>query len=222
MFYPFTAILFFFFFLFLLGFLFIFIHLGLITIAFESIGLGPAQVFSFLLLSLIGSYINIPIKKIPGQTIVEIEKVRVFGVTYKIPKPRYTGTVIAINVGGALVPLFLSIYLMIKWNLFIQPAIATFLVAIVSYKLAKPIEGMGIAIPIFIPPILAALSAYLIAPSIHTPVVAYVAGTMGTLIGADIMHLKDVNQLKAPVVSIGGAGTFDGIFLAGIIAVLLA
>ena len=222
MFYPFAAILFFFLFLFILGFLFIFIHLGLITIAFESIGLTPAQVFSFLFLSLIGSYINIPIKKIPGETLVEIQEVKFCGITYKIPKTRYTGTILAVNVGGALVPLFLSIYLMLKWNLFIQPALATLLVAIVSYKLAKPIEGMGIAIPVFIPPILAALSAYLISPSIHTPVVAYIAGTMGTLIGADIMHLKDINKLKAPVVSIGGAGTFDGIFLAGIIAVLLA
>ena len=53
------------------------------------------------------------------------------------------------------------------------------------------------------------------------PVVAYVAGTLGTLIGADILNLRKIHGLGAPVASIGGAGTFDGIFLAGIIAVML-
>jgi uncharacterized membrane protein len=52
--------------------------------------------------------------------------------------------------------------------------------------------------------------------------VAYISGTFGVLIGADLLNLKNLTALKAPVVSIGGAGTFDGIFLTGIIAVLLA
>jgi uncharacterized membrane protein len=54
------------------------------------------------------------------------------------------------------------------------------------------------------------------------PATAYVAGTLGTLIGADILHLDKLRHLNAPVASIGGAGTFDGIFLTGILAVLLA
>jgi uncharacterized membrane protein len=36
------------------------------------------------------------------------------------------------------------------------------------------------------------------------------------------MNLRKLRGLGAPVASIGGAGTFDGIFLAGIIALLLA
>jgi uncharacterized membrane protein len=51
---------------------------------------------------------------------------------------------------------------------------------------------------------------------------AYIAGSMGTLIGADLTNLDKVRGLGAPVASIGGAGTFDGIFLTGILAVLLA
>jgi len=53
-------------------------------------------------------------------------------------------------------------------------------------------------------------------------VVAYVSGVLGTLIGADIANLDKIRGLGAPVASIGGAGTFDGIFLTGILAVLLA
>jgi hypothetical protein len=51
---------------------------------------------------------------------------------------------------------------------------------------------------------------------------ANIAGSHGTLIGADLTNLDKVRGLGAPVASIGGAGTFDGIFLTGILAVLLA
>jgi uncharacterized membrane protein len=51
---------------------------------------------------------------------------------------------------------------------------------------------------------------------------AYAGGSLGTLIGADLLNLPRIEELGAPVASIGGAGTFDGIFLAGIIAVLIA
>jgi uncharacterized membrane protein len=53
-------------------------------------------------------------------------------------------------------------------------------------------------------------------------VVAYVSGVLGTLIGADLLNLNRISKLGAPVASIGGAGTFDGVFLSGIIAVILA
>jgi uncharacterized membrane protein len=99
--------------------------------------------------------------------------------------------------------------------------IALAVVTYIVYRMARPIPGIGIATPMFIPPIAAALAALLLNPQ-GAPATAYVAGTLGTLIGADILHLKELKNLKAPVASIGGAGTFDGIFLTGILAVLLA
>ena len=53
-------------------------------------------------------------------------------------------------------------------------------------------------------------------------VIAYTSGTLGTLIGADLLNSTGSRDLGAPMVSIGGAGTFDGIFLAGVIAAFLA
>ena len=218
------ALLFFFSFLLLLIFLFVFIHVGLITIAAGKLGLSADQILLFLLGSLIGSHINIPVKKILRDEELYPEELVVsfFGMRYVVPRlrqPRYT--VIAVNVGGCLIPIFLSFYLMLKNGVFLSPLLATSLVAAVCYKLARPVPGVGIAIPMFIPPLLAALVALIISPD-KAPVVAYISGTMGTLIGADILHLRDINRLKAPVASIGGAGTFDGIFLTGIIAVILA
>jgi hypothetical protein len=90
-----------------------------------------------------------------------------------------------------------------------------------SYLLARPIPGIGIAVPTFVPPVAAAGAALLLSRE-GAPAVAFVAVTLGTLIGADLMNLGRVQGLGAPIVSIGGAGTFDGIFLTGILAALLA
>jgi uncharacterized membrane protein len=56
----------------------------------------------------------------------------------------------------------------------------------------------------------------------YAPALAYISGTFGTLIGADLLNLGKIQGLGAPIASIGGAGTFDGIFTTGILAVLLA
>ena len=94
------------------------------------------------------------------------------------------------------------------------------------FRSARPVRGLGIATPMFIPPIVAVLTTWLLAAIIggpqHNDAIAYVGGVMGTLIGADLLNLNKLGDLGAPVASIGGAGTFDGVFLTGIVAVLLA
>ena len=100
-------------------------------------------------------------------------------------------------------------------------AIATAFVAVVLHWLAHPVPGIGIAVPVFLPALVTAIVALLLSRENAAPL-AYIAGSMGTLIGADLTNLDKIRGLGAPVASIGGAGTFDGIFLTGILAVLLA
>jgi hypothetical protein len=87
--------------------------------------------------------------------------------------------------------------------------------------MAYPVSGVGIAVPVFVPVVVTAIVAMLPSREDVAPL-AYIAGSLGTLIGADFANLDKVRGLGAPVASIGGAGTFDGIFLTGILAVLLA
>ena len=87
--------------------------------------------------------------------------------------------------------------------------------------LADPVPGVGIAVPVFLPVVTTAILAFLLSREYAAPL-AYIGGSMGTLIGADLLNLDKISGLGAPVASIGGAGTFDGIFLTGILAVLLA
>ena len=203
---------------------------GLVSSAFSKIGFSWNDAFILLLASLIGSGINIPLRTLETETPIENSKyVKIFGVSYRVPfkETHKTKTTVAINVGGALIPTFVSVYLL---GLFPGSAIyvlyATLMVAMITKAVARPVKGVGIVSPALLPPVAAALSSILIVYITgiqHDLIfaVAYISGTLGTLIGADLLNMRAITKLGAPVVSIGGAGTFDGVFLAGVIAVLL-
>lgn len=203
--------------------LFIIVQIGLITYAFEKVGVPASALFALLLLSWFGSWINIPLARLHHTAPLHDEiVVRFFGQRYIVPRlRRIQETILAINVGGAIIPTLLSGYLFFQSVAPLRLLLVTALMTLITYKLAQPVKGIGIAIPLFIPPLTAALLALLFVPQ-QAPLTAYVAGTIGTLVGADLLNLRKARDLGAPVMSIGGAGTFDGVFLTGIIAVLLA
>jgi uncharacterized membrane protein len=205
----------------LLVVLFLLIMLGAISYAFDKIGIHPSVVFLLFMACLIGSYINIPVHRMRNDSVMTDQVVSFFGFRFRVPTRMQAETVVAVNVGGAIIPCLIAVYLLTITHFQLQALIGVALVATVSKALARHVPGVGIALPAFIPPIVAALVALILAPA-ESPMVAYISGTFGVLIGADLLNLKNLTALKAPVVSIGGAGTFDGIFLTGIIAVLLA
>jgi uncharacterized membrane protein len=205
----------------LLVLLFLLIMVGAISYAFDKIGLDPFAVFALFSACLIGSSINIPVRRMRNDGVMMDQVVSFFGFRFRIPTVRRPETVIAVNVGGAVIPCLIALYLLASTSYPLQALIGVAIVTAVSKLLARPVPGLGIAMPAFIPPIVAALVALILAPE-QGPMVAYISGTFGVLIGADVLNLKNLRALRAPVVSIGGAGTFDGIFLTGIIAVLLA
>jgi uncharacterized membrane protein len=196
--------------------------LSTLRCAFLSLGVSSSTALLLLFGSLIGSYFNIPIVQLAPEHVMSDEVRDYFGMSYVIPRvENLQGTVIAVNVGGAVIPTIMSLYLLFARHLWIRGLIATAIVALVLHWLAKPVPGLGIAVPIFLPALVTAVVAWLLAGENAAPL-AYIAGSMGTLIGADLSNLYQVRGLGAPVASIGGAGTFDGIFLTGILAVLLA
>ncbi len=210
-------------FFFLALFLLPFLLVGMIGEAFLRLGISPSMIFWLLILTLLGSLVNIPIYTLEGQEVMTEQVISYFGMRVRLPRmPARRQTVLAINVGGALIPVALSGYLLFKVGLSLCIFITLALVTLVINRLARPIKGLGIGVPGLVPPVLAALGVYLLCPPELRAPGAYIASTMGTLIGADLMKLKEISQLGAPVASIGGAGTFDAVFLGGIIAVLLS
>ena len=181
----------------LLGLLIFLFEIRVLTYAYRKVGVHPRYAFAVMLLSLIGSLVNLRLYTAPG------------------------GTVVALNVGGALIPILVSLYLVARTGMLVRMLIATAVVAAIVHQLAYIVPGVGIAVPMLVPPLVAAGIALVLAFR-RAPPVAYVAGSMGTLIGADLLNLGQIGRLGAPLVSIGGAGTFDGVFLTGILAGLLA
>jgi uncharacterized membrane protein len=197
------------------------IELRILSYAYEKIGIDRRHVFGLLLLSLLGSYVNIPVAELPPAEVRSDGIVSYYGVQHVIPHAQeWPRTIIAVNLGGAVIPTFLTLYLMIKNGLFLRGLIGVAIVTAIVHWLAQPVKGLGITVPIFIPPLAAAGVALLLDRRYAAPL-AYISGTLGSLIGADILNLNRIEGLQAPVASIGGAGTFDGVFLTGIIAVLL-
>jgi len=209
-------------FLLLLGWMIAFVQLGLVSLMFHKLGLSPQAGFTLLFGSLIGSAINLPLFRMDAERGNLPDAVNYTGLLR--PRPRnFTGTtLIAVNLGGCIIPVLFSFYLMQQEPALLLPSLLGIaVVALVSFHVSRPLPGLGIGMPILIAPLSAALVALLLDPG-HAPAMAYISGTLGVLIGADLLHLNVVPKLGAPVAAIGGAGTFDGIFLTGIVAVLLA
>jgi uncharacterized membrane protein len=186
------------------------------------LGVSPGAALFLLFGSLIGSYFNIPITMLSGATVQSGQVVDFYGMQYVVPYvTQWPGTVLAVNVGGAVIPTLMSAYLVLRYQLWLRAALVTVVVAAVMHSMATPVPGIGIAVPVFAPVVTTAIIAFILSREYAAPL-AYIGGSMGTLIGADLLNLDNIGGLGAPVASIGGAGTFDGIFLTGILAVLLA
>jgi uncharacterized membrane protein len=189
------------------------LFLDLVSFSFGELGLSSNTAFLIIVAMLAGSLINIPITR--------------RRVTYAAPRtmrgffagPQTTWSGIAINLGGAIIPFGLCLYLLTIVPSLWQVGLATLIMALVSRAIARVVPGRGIVLPVFVPPIVSALLAILIARDFAAPC-AYIAGTMGTLIGADLLNLPRMRNTPG-MLSIGGAGLFDGIFLVGIVAVFL-
>ncbi len=200
----------------------ILIEIGLLRRAYRALGLNPLVVTLVLFGSLLGSYVNLPLLRLPGKHVVSHEVVEIMGIPFLAPVAvNWPGTVLAINVGGAVIPILLSFYLLVRYRLWLPGVVAVAIVTFFVHGEATPIPGVGISVPTVTPPLLAAFAGLLLSRRYAAPL-AYIGGSLGVLIGADLLNLGDLQSLGAPVASIGGAGTFDGVFLTGVIAVLLA
>jgi uncharacterized membrane protein len=202
--------------------LIVLVQLHILRYAYTRLGISSGAALFLLFGSLVGSYFNIPITVLPAKSVHSGEIIDFFGMRYVVPLvTQWPGTVLAVNVGGAIIPALMSTYLVVRYQLWLKAAIAVAVIAVAIHMMATPVQGVGIAVPVIAPVVVTAIMALLLSREYAAPL-AYIGGSMGTLIGADLMNLEKIGSLGAPVASIGGAGTFDGIFLTGILAVLLA
>lgn len=201
--------------------------------ALTQLHLSPVAATLAVIAILFGSFFNLPLHTIERQEEQVIDMAPMWGGSAWGPSvaQRSTATYIAVNVGGCVVPSLIALWqLRFLFGTGGWPLTAVAIVAganiVACYLVARPIRGIGIGMPWFVSPLVAVGLTWLLLgfgddSTVRAPV-AFVAGVAGPLIGADLLHLKDITSVSARVLSIGGAGTFDGILLSGILAALLA
>lgn len=209
--------------IFLIAFILAVIQIGIMTIAFDKLGLSPNSALLLLFSSLVGSMINLPLFQVDAEQRTHQPPPLMFrGLLRHAMREFHGKTTIAVNVGGCLIPFIFTIYLIEHSTLtFFQLLLSVLIVSTICYFFSRPIAGLGIGMPIFIAPLAAAITGMMIGGEQSAPL-AYICGTLGVIIGADLLRLNDIRKMGVPIASIGGAGTFDGIFLTGIVAALLA
>ncbi|ABL88980.1 protein of unknown function DUF1614 [Pyrobaculum islandicum DSM 4184] len=176
---------------------------------------------SVTFLSLATSPINVVVYTLSRRRYIPVvDYVVVFGMP--IPMPRIAlqeeKSYIAVNVGGAVIPLAVATYLLAKYH---SPALllSIMLASALIYAVSRVVPNVGVVTPAFAPPIIAALSALLAGGG---PVATYITAVYGTIVGADLLNIKKVLSHRPPFMSIGGAGVFDGIYLSGVVSTLLS
>lgn len=193
------------------------IYFNLIATSFSVLGLSPEAAFWLVVAVVLGSLINIPVWR---ERVIHPGRVFPVGLFfYYSTPPVVQERVLAVNVGGAVIPVLLALYLLQRAPLG-PTLVATLLMTLLVHKVSRIIPGRGIGVPVVIPPLAAAVLGILFGGENAAPV-AYIAGVLGTLFGADLLNLRRLDALGANVVSIGGAGVRDGILLVGVVAALI-
>lgn len=195
------------------------VFFDVISVSFGRMGLSPWATLAIFVASFFGSRVNIPLWQ-SSHFVAPALRRTIHGFIYYRP-PLVTNEVVAINVGGAVIPILLSLWLFPRAPFF-RTLLAVTIVAVVAHSTATIEPGRGVTMPVWITPLLAALLGLVLTFGRGAAPLAYIAGTLGTLLGADLWNLPRLNQIGSGVLSIGGAGVFDGVFLAGLVAALLS
>jgi uncharacterized membrane protein len=198
------------------------ITLDVVQAAAAKLGFSPSMAILLLLLIFLGSSINLPLYRIESETellddLLSLYQRQFWG--FPIQKIQRT-VIVALNVGGGLIPILLALY-QFRQASPLAISLVTVIVTIISYFAAHIVPGIGIQMNPLLAPLAASLAAVLWGGD-NVSAVAFAGGVLGTLIGADLLHLKDLQNMSSGVLSIGGAGVFDGIALCGLFALLLS
>ena len=196
--------------------------------AFAKLGLSPGLSLAVVIAMFVGGLFNIPLKRVPRVMSIDTAPLGLYGAGRLFPQwfRQPSSTVIAVNVGGCVIPCTIVVYELARIAEHGSTALALTAGAVainaaLCFRLARPVPNVGIALPPLVPALAAAACGFLFMRDFAPPV-AFTAGVLGPLVGADLLNLRRIVHGGAGIASIGGAGTFDGIVLSGLVATLLS
>ena len=204
---------------------------GIIGAAFTKLGFSWIAALALVILMLAGSAVNIPLYRVKRDVLRAVHSGTMeFGSGMSIHSDQPWETLVSLNLGGAVIPVLVSVYLVDKaaslpgTALLAPLGAGVVLVSCAAYFATRIDPGTGIHVPLILPALTALVVAFLVAggPGVSASVAAFVAGVTGTLIGGNIARINRIKELEVGSVSIGGAGTFASVFVCCIHPALIA
>jgi uncharacterized membrane protein len=210
-------------FLFIFPLIWLMIALDVVEIAVAKLGFSSNIALLLFLAVILGSTINIPLYERRSRVSVmpidfaELWVARFWGIPLQKIEQK---TIVALNVGGGMIPTLLAMYEFTRSDP-LTILVVSAIVTAVSYYSAEIVPGIGIQMNALVAPLTAAMVSLILTNGHGAAPIAFAGGVLGTLIGADLLHLRELERMTPGVLSIGGAGVFDGIALCGLFALLL-
>ena len=205
--------------------------LGIIGAAFTRLGFSWIAALAVVLLMLFGSFVTIPVYRIRRDMIrVSHNEASVFDVCVPCASAQVWDTTISLNLGGAVIPVCVSLYMVYRailitgTSLVFTVCAGITMVAIITFVSTRLVTCAGIQVPLLIPGLTALLAGLLLAggTGLTAAVTAFVSGVTGVLLGGNVANLYRIKDLEVPEVSFGGAGTFGSVFICCMLPALIA
>ena len=190
------------------------------------LGLSVFESVALYMTILVGGVVNLPVFEFKSRRDSEQRYVSYLGMKYPLPVWHGHNTVVYINLGGCIFMLLASAYFVLS----LQPLTVLLSIAIVSmgiFLLSKPSRSVGYYVPALVPPLLS-LGVALLGLSLYggglynCARLAFVSGVIGTILGTMLHNVLRLQKLSASSINAGGFGTFDGIFLTGVLSTIVA
>jgi uncharacterized membrane protein len=210
------------------------LFLGLVGAAFTKLGFSWITALAVVLLILFGSTVNIPVYRMKRDVVRIAHNDSSLYLTgaFSVSDQAWE-SVISLNLGGAIIPVCVSVYLLYSATtigalslLSMLPLVGmgVIFVTLVSFVATGVMPGIGIRVPILIPALTALLAGILLSggTGLSAAVIAFVSGVSGTLLGGNILQIFKIKDLEEPGMNIGGSGTFATIFICCILPALIA
>lgn len=205
------------------------IYVDIATTALRKLGLSNGTVRIALLGILIGGFLNVPVhrSRILAPRLAEWTAFYVNWGTPPFPPDLLSAPAIAINIGGCVVPVVIALVVLpslASAGVLLLLLAAVCLNVVWCYRMVLIVRHRGIMLPMWLSPLVGVAMAWVVLPQ-GSPLYAsfaFVVAVAGPLVGADLLHLREVQRFHVGTMSIGGAGPIDGVLLSGLLAAWLA
>lgn len=194
----------------------------------KTLGLSVLESVALYLTILIASVINIPLYEFKSRRDSEQKYASYLGVKYPLPIWHGHNTVVSVNLGGCIIATIASVYfamaLSSQWVMILLSIVA---VSLGTFLLSRPSRSIGYYVPIYVPALLslavALIALYIYGGGLYNCArLSFIAATIGTIAGTSLINIPRLYKLGTSFISIGGFGSFDGIFVSGVLATIVA